>query len=113
MTSINTLIAQYFKNQKGIGAIYLFGSHAANAQRPFGDVDIGIIVEHAAANEIKKSFNTYRVELGRILRKDIHPVLLNLASERLLTTDNGQQFLLNIVNPACPVKPVLFLVSQG
>ena len=85
MTTINTQIANYFKNQDGIVAVYLFGSHAAGSPRPFSDVDIGIIAEHADIYGIKIKFKKYIVDLGRILRMDIHPVILNLASERLLS----------------------------
>ncbi len=85
MTTINTQIANYFKNQDGIVAVYLFGSHAAGSPRPFSDVDIGIIAEHTDMYEIKIEFKKYIVDLGRILRMDIHPVMLNLASESLLS----------------------------
>ena len=85
MNAINTQIVNYFKKQDGIVAVYLFGSHAAGSPRPFSDVDIGIIAEHADIYGIKKKFKNYIVDLGRILRMDIHPVILNLASERLLS----------------------------
>jgi len=85
MSTIKDDIARYFKNREGIVAVYLFGSHAQNASRPFSDVDIGIIAEYASVDDIKKQFNNYIVELGRLLRKDVHPVMLNLATESLLS----------------------------
>jgi predicted nucleotidyltransferase len=47
MNAIHKKIAEYFKSQDGVVALYLFGSHAANSPRPFSDIDIGIIAEHA------------------------------------------------------------------
>jgi predicted nucleotidyltransferase len=84
MNIIKTEIANYFKNQDGIVAVYLFGSHATKSTRPFSDIDIGIIAEHADIDRIKNKFGQYIVDLGRILRKDIHPVMLNIAPESLL-----------------------------
>jgi len=90
MTTIQTVITRYFKNRKGIVTVYLFGSHAASAERPFSDVDIAIIAEHADIYRIKKRVKQYVVELGRISRKDIHPVLLNLANESVLSQVLGK-----------------------
>ena len=97
MNIIKTEIANYFKNQDGIVAVYLFGSHAAKSTRPFSDIDIGIITEHADVHKIKSKFGRYIVDLGRISRKDIHPVMLNLAPERLLAQvfEKGQCLVVN------------------
>ena len=97
MTTIQIEIADYFKKKDGVVAVYLFGPHAARSQRPFSDVDIGIIAEHTDVYGIKKRFNEYIVDLGRILRKDVHPVMLNLASECLLSQvfEKGQCLVIN------------------
>ena len=84
MNKLQTTISHYFKSQQEVVAVYLFGSQAVGRQRPFSDVDIGIILTH---RDMNRSFNLqsqYTVELGRRLRKDIHTVLLNAADELLL-----------------------------
>ena len=77
-------INRYFKNRKEVVAVYLFGSHATGKERPFSDVDIGVILHH---RYLKQSFalqSQYTVALGRQLRKDVHAVMLNTAGELLL-----------------------------
>jgi len=97
MNTIETEITSYFKNQNGIVAVYLFGSHAAKSPRPFSDIDIGIIAKHADIDRIKNKFGQYILDLSRILRKDIHPVMLNIAPERLLSQvfSKGQCLVVN------------------
>ena len=69
-------VARFFENKREVAAVYLFGSHALGRQRPGSDVDIGILL----CPEFLESGNSVREEcivgLGRILRKDIHPVIL-------------------------------------
>jgi len=77
-------IKTYFSYKDGVVAVYLFGSYAQGRQRDRSDVDIGILFETADLNSYKKKRNLYMVELARLLRKDIHPVILNLAGEELL-----------------------------
>lgn len=77
-------IQHYFKSRQEVVAVYLFGSHAAGRERPFSDVDLGVILHH---HDLKQSFalqNQYTVALGRKLRKDVHAVILNTAGELLL-----------------------------
>jgi len=76
-------IKTYFLHKDGVVAVYLFGSYAKGKQRDKSDVDIGILFESADLNSYKEKRNLYMVELARLLRKDIHPVILNLASEEL------------------------------
>ena len=85
MTTIKSDIANYFKNLDGIAAVYLFGSYAAKSTRPFSDIDIGIIAEHADIDRIKKMLGRYIIDLSKMSRKDIHPIMLNLAPESLLS----------------------------
>ena len=77
-------IQRYFAARRGVVAVYLFGSRAAGRERQRSDVDLGIVLdgdqlEHAAA-----FVDECIVAIGRILRKDVHPVILNVASEELL-----------------------------
>jgi len=75
-------IINYFRDKKEIVAIYLFGSYAAGKERAFSDVDIGILFDESEEIFVMEKRNTYMTELGRILRKDIHPVILNRSGIR-------------------------------
>lgn len=84
MNKLIEKIKAYFEDKDEIVAVYLFGSYAQQKQRDRSDVDIGILFENAEPKSFKEKRNLYMVELSRILRKDIHPVILNLAGEELL-----------------------------
>lgn len=84
MSNIEDKIRDYFKNKREIIAVYLFGSHATGKKQHFSDIDIGILLDRDQLSTGKELITKYIVELTRILRKDIHPVILNLASEELL-----------------------------
>ena len=77
-------IKQYFKDKNNVIAVYLFGSYAQDQHHHGSDVDIGILFKNDAILNYKKKRNRYMIDLSRILRKDIHPVILNLASEELV-----------------------------
>lgn len=77
-------IINYFINKQEVVAIYLFGSYAAGKERKFSDLDIGILLNKTDDCFIMDKTKTYTTELGRILRKDIHPTILNHANEALL-----------------------------
>ena len=77
-------VIEFFGNKKEIAAVYAFGSHAAGRQRPESDVDIGILLLPEFLGSADRMRQECMVHLGRILRKDIHPVILNHAGEVLL-----------------------------
>ncbi len=83
MEKIDETISDYFKDEKGIIAVLLFGSQAVNAARPFSDIDIAIVADHASIDVVKKNIDQYALNLSRVLRKDIHIVMLNFATESL------------------------------
>jgi len=74
----------YFKNKREVIAVYLFGSYAEDKERHLSDIDIGILLDSMDRDFDKERKNDYIVELGRVMRKDIDPVILNSASEELL-----------------------------
>ena len=76
-------IAKYF-NTKDIIAVYLFGSYAEGRERPSSDIDIGVLLNKKNTNLEKNIQNTFIVELSRIIKKDIHLLILNSASEELM-----------------------------
>ena len=74
----------YFGDRSEVVAVYLFGSQATNKTGPSSDVDIGILLDtYDRAIETEKR-NQYLVELANILRKEVHPVILNSAGEELM-----------------------------
>ena len=84
MSNIEDKIRDYFQNKREVIAVYLFGSYAAGKEQHFSDIDIGILLHRHQINRGKEIITKCIVELSRILRKDIHPVVLNIASEELL-----------------------------
>lgn len=78
------LIGSYFSKKPEVIAAYLFGSQAADKHRIDSDVDIGILVRHKDLNCDNTLREQIIVELSRILKKDIHPVIMNTAGEELL-----------------------------
>ncbi len=90
-------IIDYFKNKEEVIAVYLFGSYAEGKERYLSDIDIGILMDSKDRDFVTRRRNDYMVELARILRKDIHPVILNSASEELLKQifSKGQCIIVN------------------
>jgi predicted nucleotidyltransferase len=77
-------IAEYFAAKQEVVAVYLFGSYARGREKELSDIDLGILIERdvlSAQNELR---TTYLVELARILRKDLHIVIMNSAGEGIL-----------------------------
>ena len=80
---INKLKA-YFEDKSEVTAVFLFGSQATDKTDRSSDVDIGILLDISdLSGEIDKR-NQYMVDLANILRKEIHPVVLNSAGEELM-----------------------------
>jgi predicted nucleotidyltransferase len=84
LPSIEDDLRTYFSNNKGVVAAFLFGSYARGRQRPDSDVDVGVLLTSPSAQNPGELRNQYTVELGRILKKDVHVVILNSAGEELL-----------------------------
>ena len=77
-------ISDYFSHRDNIAAVYLFGSHAVGKERSGSDVDIAVLFQNRDPEPMIDSIDTYMVDLSRLLKKDIHPVVLNHAGEALL-----------------------------
>ena len=79
-----TIIKSYFEQKPDVVAVYLFGSYAKGKQRRTSDIDLGILLRGSGkAGTLDKRID-YIVELSRLLKRDIHPVVLNSASEALV-----------------------------
>ena len=77
-------IASYFKQCPEVAAVYLFGSHAGTTAGHFSDVDIAVLLARSDENLANRRRFEYITDLAKILRKDIHPVIMNLAAEEVL-----------------------------
>ncbi len=84
LNELSKNIAAYFNNKREVIAVYLFGSYAEGKDRPLSDIDIGILLDRTDHNTTKKVRNKFIVELSRIIKKDIHLVILNSAGEELI-----------------------------
>jgi uncharacterized protein len=79
---INKII-DYFSSRPEVAAVYLFGSYARDRQHQTSDVDIGILFEMDARGQFYENIEKYSNDLSRLLRKDIHLVVMNNAGEFL------------------------------
>ena len=84
MNDIENKITNYYKDKKDIIAVYLFGSYASHKEKDFSDIDIAILLAHPALQHATAVQTECITQLGRILKKDVHPVILNTASETII-----------------------------
>ena len=77
-------IKDYFRSRDDIATVFLFGSHATGKDRPNSDVDIAILFQSMPRELMRDLIDILMVDLSRLLKKDIHPVILNHAGEELL-----------------------------
>lgn len=103
-------ISVYFRDKKEVIAVYLFGSQAKGKARPLSDIDVGILLDKNDRDFLKQRRKDYTVELGRALRKDIHPMILNLAGEELLKQifSKGRCILINDDRKLALYRMVMF-----
>jgi len=103
-------ITSYFKSKPEVIAVYVFGSYAQGMQRHLSDIDIGILLDRKALDGDKKIIKKYMIDLPRILKKDVHPVILNTASEELLKQifRKGKCLLINDSKKLARYKMVMF-----
>jgi predicted nucleotidyltransferase len=95
---LDETIKAYFRaDGAGIVAVYLFGSQAAGKDAPGSDVDIAVLFDSIDKESIRSRIEGILVQLPRVLRRDIHPVAMNSASEALLAQifSKGRCLLVN------------------
>ena len=90
-------IREYFEDKKDVVAVYLFGSQATGKAGDQSDVDIGIVADGKNPEPMIEKRLIFISELSRILRKDVHPVILNFASKQLIRQvfEKGKCILVN------------------
>lgn len=108
--NIERQMKAYFENREEVVAVYLFGSYAEGKERPLSDVDIGILLDTKYLDNSYEMRDLYMVQLARGLRVDIHPVLLNSASEALLKQVflNGKCILVRDARKLARYKMMVF-----
>ena len=77
-------LIHYFLDKPEVIAIYLFGSRATGKADHSSDVDIGILLDTKDQAKQTRRRKQYMLDLANILKKDIHPVILNYAGEELM-----------------------------
>jgi predicted nucleotidyltransferase len=78
------IIKSYFMQKPEVVAVYLFGSYAKDDEHRTSDIDIGILIKENLRTGASEKRIGYMAELANLLKKDIHPVVLNSASEVLI-----------------------------
>jgi predicted nucleotidyltransferase len=74
-------LESYFRHVPRIVGAYLFGSFARGSQQPLSDVDIAVLLDDRGGRTDRILVIRQLVqEIGRLLRKDVHVLILNEAS---------------------------------
>jgi uncharacterized protein len=105
-------ITSYFAARNEVAAVYLFGSFASEKNRPTSDVDVAILFLPEYLPSADRFCRKYLTELGRVLRKDIHPVVMNRAGEVLLKQIFLKGRRLVMKNPAYVREFNMFAMSR-
>jgi predicted nucleotidyltransferase len=109
-------IADYFKaNSAGITAVYIFGSQASGRYIPSSDVDIALLFDRSDPDYIHSCMDEILLKLPKLLRKDIHPVAMNSASEALLKQifSKGRCLLVNDSRKLAEFKMIAYARIAG
>jgi predicted nucleotidyltransferase len=65
-------------------AVYIFGSQACGKSTPGSDVDIAVLFDTNDPDDIRAGIEAVLTGLPRVLKKDVHPVAMNMTGEALL-----------------------------
>jgi hypothetical protein len=77
-------ITEYFSAKQEVVAVYLFGSYAQDREKGQSDIDLGILLDRDVLSRQDDLRTLFLADLGRMLRKDLHTVLMNCAGEGIL-----------------------------
>ena len=81
---MNEKIIRFFEGRPEVVAVYLFGSRARGQARDGSDLDLAILVHpHMQVDELELK-RELMIDLSRVLREDLHLVILNRAGELLM-----------------------------
>jgi predicted nucleotidyltransferase len=76
-------IVRFFEARPEVAAVYLFGSTARGKAKETSDVDVAILIDPDAKIDAFELNRDLMGGLSRVLRKEVHLVVLNRAGERL------------------------------
>ena len=82
-SSIVAAIRSHFEAIPEVAAVFLFGSQASGSQHPGSDVDIAVLATGDGSVFASRMQESY-LRLSRILRMDVHLVVLNSAPAELI-----------------------------
>lgn len=80
---MNERIIRFFEARPEITAVYLFGSCARGLAKETSDVDLAILLDPHANVDESELKRSVLIGLSKLLRKEIHLVILNRAGELL------------------------------
>jgi hypothetical protein len=80
---MNKRIIHFFEAQEKVIAVYLFGSYARGRAGDRSDIDLAILIDRDAKVDKFELKRNIMIGLSKILRKEIHLVILNTAGEVL------------------------------
>lgn len=80
---MNQRIIRFFEARPEVLAVYLFGSYARNREKETSDIDLAIFVDPHGKVDESELKRDLMIGLSGVLRKEIHPVILNNAGEML------------------------------
>jgi predicted nucleotidyltransferase len=83
-TNLINQISLYFESRPEVVAACLFGSYARSLEKQSSDIDLGVLVQYEAMTGKSDFREIYTIGLGRLLRKDLHIVIMNNAGEGIL-----------------------------
>jgi predicted nucleotidyltransferase len=77
-------IKRFFEGRPEIIAVYLYGSRARGRAKETSDVDLAVLLHPQAKVDEFEFKRELVIGLSRVLRKDIHLIILNRAGETFL-----------------------------
>jgi len=83
-SDITEKIGSFFEKYPEVVAVYLFGSYARGREQRDSDLDLAILLDQTALPRLNKLKRQFTIDLARILRKDLHLVIMNSAGEALI-----------------------------
>lgn len=79
MKRMKEKLKKFFKNERGIVALYLFGSHAKKSKRIPEDVDVAVFYERGSIPNPRQTLEIQE-KLAGLLKKDVDFVMMNRAN---------------------------------
>lgn len=79
LAHIQQVVSEYYRDQTGVAAVYLFGSVLTDTFAARSDVDIGVLYRQTALPDWRQRLHD-QMELNALIQRDVDLVWLNSAS---------------------------------